>query len=82
MRTDGVSLSAEAVDGLRDTIAAVYGPASLPAGGPRVYKSRAKNAQVGADSLTPWAVRGLGLCWPPWGLGAWRAVVDWGWGGS
>jgi DNA topoisomerase-1 len=46
MRTDGVSLSAEAVEGLRDTIAAVFGPAALPAGGPRAYKSRAKNAQV------------------------------------
>ncbi len=46
MRTDGVSLSAEAVDALRDTIKRVYGADHLPAGGPRVYKSKAKNAQV------------------------------------
>jgi hypothetical protein len=46
MRTDGVSLSAEAVQGLRDVVTRVYGPAALPATGPRVFKSRAKNAQV------------------------------------
>lgn len=46
MRTDGVSLSAEAVDSLRETITQLYGPGHLPTGGPRVYKSRAKNAQV------------------------------------
>jgi DNA topoisomerase-1 len=46
MRTDGVSLSTEAVDSLRSTISSTYGPDHLPAGGPRVYKSKAKNAQV------------------------------------
>ena len=46
MRTDGVSLSVEAVEALRDTISQVYGDKGLPAAGPRVYKSRAKNAQV------------------------------------
>lgn len=46
MRTDGVSLSAEAVDAIRDSISRLYGPDHLPAGGPRAYKSKAKNAQV------------------------------------
>lgn len=55
MRTDGVSLSSEAVDSLRSTISSVYGPDHLPAGGSRVYKSKAKNAQV-------WALHGS-QCW-------------------
>jgi hypothetical protein len=60
MRTDGVSLSAEAVDALRDTIGKMYGEDHLPAGGPRVYKSRAKNAQV---SLTRVGQVGSGSSW-------------------
>jgi len=62
MRTDGVSLSAEAVDSLRDTISSVYGVDHLPAGGPRVYKSRAKNAQVSllANDHRAWYVVCLG----------------------
>ena len=51
MRTDGVSLSAEAVDSLRDSISSVYGADHLPAGGPRVYKSKAKNAQVRRSAM-------------------------------
>jgi hypothetical protein len=53
MRTDGVNLSAEAVDTLRDLISSEYGSSYLPPAGSRVYKSRAKNAQEAHEAIRP-----------------------------
>jgi DNA topoisomerase-1 len=44
MRTDGLQLAEEAVSAIRETVARSYGEAFVPEQ-PRVYKSRAKNAQ-------------------------------------
>jgi DNA topoisomerase-1 len=52
MRTDGVSLSNEAVDGARALIAASYGDRYLPAT-PRLYKASAKNAQEAHEAIRP-----------------------------
>lgn len=52
MRTDGVNLSPEAVEALRDVIGTVFGPAQLPAA-PWQYKSRAKNAQEAHEAIRP-----------------------------
>jgi DNA topoisomerase-1 len=53
MRTDGVNLSAEAVDTLRDLIGSQYGANYLPPAGSRVYKTRAKNAQEAHEAIRP-----------------------------
>lgn len=53
MRTDGVNISSEAVELLRDVICHRYGAEYLPASGPRVYKSRAKNAQEAHEAIRP-----------------------------
>lgn len=53
MRTDGVNISSEAVQSLRDVIANRYGSSYLPSSGPRVYKSRAKNAQEAHEAIRP-----------------------------
>eukprot|EP00775_Hariotina_reticulata_P013174 gene13174-13305_t len=53
MRTDGVNLSPAAVDGLREVVAGQFGLDHLPASGPRVYKSRAKNAQEAHEAIRP-----------------------------
>jgi reverse gyrase len=53
MRTDGVNLSAEAVESLRDLIGSLYGASYLPPAGLRVYKSRAKNAQEAHEAIRP-----------------------------
>ncbi|WP_417429866.1 type I DNA topoisomerase [Kiloniella sp.] len=52
MRTDGVSLSADAIASGRDLIAKQYGKDYLPAN-PRVYKSKAKNAQEAHEAIRP-----------------------------
>ena len=52
MRTDGVQLSKEALDGARDLIATDYGTAYLPEN-PRFYKSKAKNAQEAHEAVRP-----------------------------
>jgi DNA topoisomerase-1 len=52
MRTDGVQLSAEAITGARDLIGRDYGARYLP-GEPRVYKTRAKNAQEAHEAIRP-----------------------------
>lgn len=52
MRTDGVSLSAEAIAGTRDVIAKDYGNSYLPADA-RVYKTAAKNAQEAHEAIRP-----------------------------
>src|SRR5215813_4865636 len=52
MRTDGVQLSAEAIDGARRLIAKDHGERYLPAS-PRVYKTVAKNAQEAHEATRP-----------------------------
>ncbi len=52
MRTDGVQLSKEALDGARELIAKEYGTAYLPES-PRFYKSKAKNAQEAHEAVRP-----------------------------
>lgn len=52
MRTDGVTLSPEAVQDIRDAIRSTFGPTSLPPK-PRTYKSKAKNAQEAHEAIRP-----------------------------
>jgi DNA topoisomerase I len=52
MRTDGVQLSTEAITGARELIGRDYGARYLPAE-PRVYKTRAKNAQEAHEAIRP-----------------------------
>ncbi len=52
MRTDGVSLSAEAINGARDVIAKDFGKDYLPSE-PRIYKAAAKNAQEAHEAIRP-----------------------------
>ncbi|KAG2448893.1 hypothetical protein HYH02_006241 [Chlamydomonas schloesseri] len=52
MRTDGVSMSAEAVAELRAANASMFGRACVPPQ-PRQYKSRAKNAQEAHEAIRP-----------------------------
>src|SRR5947208_12972898 len=52
MRTDGVQLSAEAVTAARGLIGRDYGEKYLP-GEPRVYRTKAKNAQEAHEAIRP-----------------------------
>ena len=52
MRTDGVQLSAEAITATRGLIGSNYGERYLP-GEPRVYRTRAKNAQEAHEAIRP-----------------------------
>jgi DNA topoisomerase-1 len=52
MRTDGLQLAQEAIDGARRQIGESYGDRYLPEG-PRVYKSTAKNAQEAHEAIRP-----------------------------
>ena len=52
MRTDGVSLSADAIESAREVIASDFGKDYLPAGA-RVYKNTAKNAQEAHEAIRP-----------------------------
>ncbi len=52
MRTDSVSLSADAISDLRATIAKVYGEAFLP-DKPQSYKTKSKNAQEAHEAIRP-----------------------------
>lgn len=54
MRTDSVTLAKEAVDEIRDTIAARYGKEKLPEE-PRVYVTKSKNAQEAHEAIRPTA---------------------------
>jgi DNA topoisomerase-1 len=56
MRTDGVSLSMEAVNGARDVIAKDFGKNYLPSS-PRLYKTTAKNAQEAHEAIRPTDMR-------------------------
>lgn len=52
MRTDGVSMAAQAVQALRGAIEAQHGAAYLP-DAPRFYASKAKNAQEAHEAIRP-----------------------------
>ncbi|MCF8496514.1 MAG: type I DNA topoisomerase [Alphaproteobacteria bacterium] len=52
MRTDGTTLSGEAVTECREVIAKNYGDKYLPEA-PRLYKSKAKNAQEAHEAIRP-----------------------------
>ena len=52
MRTDGVDMAPEAVSAVRETIKGRYGADYLP-GKPRVYKTKAKNAQEAHECIRP-----------------------------
>ncbi len=52
MRTDGIDMAPEAVLAAREAIKATYGGDYLPAG-PRIYKSKAKNAQEAHECIRP-----------------------------
>lgn len=52
MRTDGVTMANEAVTACRDLIKGTYGAPYLP-GEPRIYKTKAKNAQEAHEAVRP-----------------------------
>ena len=52
MRTDGLQLAGEAIEGARSLIAGQFGGNYLPAS-PRIYKSTAKNAQEAHEAIRP-----------------------------
>ncbi len=52
IRTDGVTLSSEAVDNIRSLIQDKYGSKYLPEL-PRIYKSKSKNAQEAHEAIRP-----------------------------
>ena len=52
MRTDGVQISQEAIQAARQTISDSFGDAYLP-NSPRVYRSKAKNAQEAHEAIRP-----------------------------
>lgn len=52
MRTDGVTISTEAVEAVRSLIKSNFGEKYLPAS-PRLYKSKVKNAQEAHEAIRP-----------------------------
>ena len=52
MRTDGVTLSRDAIDASRAQIGKMFGDRYVP-GSPRLYKSTAKNAQEAHEAIRP-----------------------------
>ncbi|MBH89185.1 MAG: DNA topoisomerase I [Magnetovibrio sp.] len=52
MRTDGVFISGEAVDSIRKIVSNDYGVKYIP-DNPRIYKSKAKNAQEAHEAIRP-----------------------------
>jgi DNA topoisomerase-1 len=52
MRTDSVSLAAEAVAEIREVAARLYGPQEV-AEEPRIYKTKSKNAQEAHEAIRP-----------------------------
>ncbi|MBT4464140.1 MAG: type I DNA topoisomerase, partial [Rhodospirillaceae bacterium] len=58
MRTDGVQMAGEAIATCRDLIGNDYGADYLP-GEPRVYKTKAKNAQEAHEAIRPTDVKRL-----------------------
>ena len=68
MRTDGVQISNEAIAGIRGTIVERFGPTYLPAA-PRIYKTKARNAQEAHEAIRPTDITGRPADLTPW-LGA------------
>jgi DNA topoisomerase-1 len=58
MRTDGVTIAGEAINSIRDHVNSAYGPNYVPAS-PRVYKTKAKNAQEAHEAIRPTDIRRL-----------------------
>lgn len=58
MRTDSVNLSVEAVDDIRALIGELYGKDNVPKD-PRLYKTKAKNAQEAHEAIRPTSARHL-----------------------
>ena len=56
MRTDSVNLAKEAVDEIRELIQDKYGANNLP-DSPRMYKTKAKNAQEAHEAIRPTSVK-------------------------
>jgi DNA topoisomerase-1 len=56
MRTDGVQMAGEAIAACRDLIGGEYGEKYLPEK-PRIYKTKAKNAQEAHEAIRPTDVR-------------------------
>ncbi|CAL8469974.1 g9516 [Coccomyxa elongata] len=56
MRTDGLQMSNEAVQDIRSTVQDIHGEEYLPAQ-PRMYKSKAKNAQEAHEAIRPTKAR-------------------------
>jgi DNA topoisomerase I len=56
MRTDSVSLAAEAVQEIREVAATLYGKDEV-AEEPRIYKTKSKNAQEAHEAIRPTAAR-------------------------
>jgi DNA topoisomerase-1 len=56
MRTDGVQISNEAISATRELIGESYGSQFLPAS-PRIYKTKAKNAQEAHEAVRPTDVK-------------------------
>ena len=52
MRTDGITMVAEAISEARDVIGGKYGARYVP-GAPRIYVSKAKNAQEAHEAIRP-----------------------------
>jgi DNA topoisomerase I len=52
MRTDSLNLAAEAINEIRQVIANLYGEEGL-AEGPRIYKTKSKNAQEAHEAVRP-----------------------------
>jgi DNA topoisomerase-1 len=52
MRTDGVQSAPEALEEVRSVIAGLYGPDYVPPA-PRLYKTKAKNAQEAHEAIRP-----------------------------
>ena len=55
MRTDGVQLSTQAIDELRSEITSLHGKEYIPQL-PRIYKSKAANAQEAHEAIRPTAI--------------------------
>jgi len=55
MRTDSVNLAQEALDEIRGYVAERYGADHLP-DGPRLYKTKAKNAQEAHEAIRPTSI--------------------------
>ncbi len=55
MRTDSVTLATEAINEIRDYITTKYGKKNLP-DKPRIYKTKAKNAQEAHEAIRPTSV--------------------------